>query len=273
MEKRYLQKKTLLFQIIVLICLLNLMAFPQYNISIGKTYSIHSKVLDENRTLLILLPTGYDQSDESYPVLYLLDAKSHFIHVSGIVNFLSWDYVKRIPKMIVVAIVNTQRGRDFSPAEWPGYDYYTGGGDNFIRFLNEDLFPFINQTFRTQNYKILVGHSLAGTFTLYSFLTRPELFDGYISLSPAVFWHDRIMLKKMDIFLEQHTERNRFLYIAHEYKEGSPASTMTELENALQKRSPKGLQWISVLKDKDDHFSYIHKAIYEGLEFIFKKKD
>ena len=171
---------------------------------------------------------------------------------------------------MVVAVVNTSRGRDFSPSVWPGYRTYTGGADNFIRCLEEDIMPFIQKNYRASTTKILAGHSLAGTFALYTFLTRPEIFDAYIALSPCLFWHDRFMLKKTEKFLEKFKELDRILYIAHEYTDGDPASTMKEFEKDLKKRAPQGLRWTSLFKDGEDHFSYVLKAFYEGLEFIFE---
>jgi hypothetical protein len=47
---------------------------------------------------------------------------------------------------------------------------------------------------------------------------------------------------------------------------------MEEFTTALKNQTPKGLIWTSLFKDKDDHFSYVHKAFYEGLEFIFDKE-
>jgi predicted alpha/beta superfamily hydrolase len=239
-------------------------------ITIGNRIALQSEILGEERPLMIYLPPEYGSSDESYPVLYLLDGDWHFHHVTGILQF--FKFAKIDIQMIVVAVVNTRRGRDFSPATWPGYKSYTGGADDFNRFLEKELMPFIEKKYRTKSYNVIVGHSLAGTFALYSFLTRPELFDAYISLSPCLFWHDRFMLKVSDAFLKKYGKLDKILYIAHEYRDGAPASTMDEFVAALKNRAPEGLKWTSLLKDQGDHFSYVHKAMYEGLEYVFKKR-
>ena len=173
---------------------------------------------------------------------------------------------------MVVAVVNTSRGRDFSPSVWPGYRTYTGGADNFIRCLEEDIMPFIQKNYRASTTKILAGHSLAGTFALYTFLTRPEIFDAYIALSPCLFWHDRFMLKKSDAFLDKYKDLDKVLYIAHEYTGGQEAATMNEFVHSFRSRAPRRLKWESVFMDQETHFTYVHKAIYDGLEFIFLTK-
>ena len=94
-------------------------------------------------------------------------------------------------------------------------------------------------------------------------------FDAYISLSPCLFWHDRFMLNRMQKFLEKHKKLDKILYVAHEYTEGSPASTMREFEEAFKSRAPEGLRWTSHFKEGEDHFSYVLKSSYEGIEYIF----
>lgn len=241
-------------------------------LTVGTKVSIHSEILDESRKLMIYLPEDYDQSIETYPVLYLLDGEWHFHHVSGILQFFQW--AKTPIKMILVAIPNTHRGRDFSPSVWPGYSSYTGGASEFNGFLEKELIPTINKKFRTSKRNILCGHSLAGTFTLFSFLTKPEVFDTYISLSPCLFWYDRFMLKTGEIFFKKYEQKelNKILYIAHEYSHGSPQATMWKFIDAMKNKAPKNLRWTSLFQDGEDHFSYVHKAIINGLEFAFKQK-
>lgn len=259
----------LFFFFFLFICVSARAQFKKEPFTIGEKVRIHSDVLEEEREILIYLPQGYERDQEKYPVLYLLDGEWHFIHTSGIVQFLASPRIEKAPKMLVVAVVNTSRGRDFSPSTWPGYKTYTGGADNFIRFLYNDLIPFIDKNYRTQSTKILAGHSLAGTFTLYAFLTQPEIFDAYIALSPCLFWHDRFMLKRSEAFISKHKDPDKNLYIAHEYTGGVEASTMREFVDLLQAKAPHSLRWTSLLMDQETHFTYVHKAIYDGLEFIF----
>ena len=80
-----------------------------------KTLVLTSKALGEKRGIWIHLPADYNTTSTTYPVLYLLDGDSHFKYVSEAVEFLS-DYDRnRMPQMIVVAILNIDRTRDFTP--------------------------------------------------------------------------------------------------------------------------------------------------------------
>ena len=74
---------------------------------LGVVDNLYSNVLGEKRILNVYLPEGYSQSDTvRYPVIYLLDgsADEDFIHIAGLVQFNSFEWVRRVPKSIVVGI-------------------------------------------------------------------------------------------------------------------------------------------------------------------------
>ena len=66
---------------------------------------------------------------------------------------------RKIPEMIVVAIQNVDRRRDFTPDKIITVrENNSGGGERFLSFLEEELIPVIDQNFRTEPYRILFGH-------------------------------------------------------------------------------------------------------------------
>src|SRR5262245_36697890 len=138
---------------------------PPPAFSEGESRSVRSVLLGEDRRLLVALPESYERTTTRYPVLYLLDGSSNIMHVTGIVRFLA-NARNRIPEMIVVAIPNTNRNRDLTPGI---------GAVLFERVLAEELMPWIDRTYRTSSERVLVGHSLGGSFTTHVFLNRPEV--------------------------------------------------------------------------------------------------
>ena len=167
---------------------------------IGRRLTLHSEILDEDREVVIALPPGYDRSIARYPVLYLLDGQTYLPTAVGATVLL--EAADRIPAMIVVGVVHPDRGNDLTPSEgfapWelpiplsPDTARYPGAADDprageFLRFLHEELVPFIDDRYRTTSFRVLFGHSLGGFFTTYAFLTRPESFNGYIASSPGL---------------------------------------------------------------------------------------
>ena len=57
---------------------------------VGEALTLRSAVLGEDREIFIAQPTGYADATERYPVLYLLDAETHFRYTSGVVEFLAF---------------------------------------------------------------------------------------------------------------------------------------------------------------------------------------
>jgi hypothetical protein len=79
-------------------------------ITSGERFLIHSKILNEERTIKIWFPTDYEKSKKKYPVLYLLDAEYFFQQAASAVQFLSeCDYISNhpIPQMIIEILIET----------------------------------------------------------------------------------------------------------------------------------------------------------------------
>ena len=84
---------------------------------LGVIDELPSTILAEKRTLNIYLPEGYKNDDTTkYPVIYLLDgsADEDFIHIVGLVQFNSFEWINGVPKSIVVGIATVDRKRDFT---------------------------------------------------------------------------------------------------------------------------------------------------------------
>jgi predicted alpha/beta superfamily hydrolase len=84
--------------------------------SIGKTYKIHSKILKEDRSYILELPSSYETSNKKYPILVLLDGEVSYHSHSGILNHMTEG--RQIPEMIIVAITNVDRVRDYTPTKY-----------------------------------------------------------------------------------------------------------------------------------------------------------
>ena len=177
-------------------------------ITIGTIDSVWSPTLKEYRRYQIYTPPGYAQSiyqPRAYPVLYLLDGDAHFHSVTGLLQILSTGvnatYV--LPEMIVVAIPNTDRTRDLTPTR-PTLDptgkplppSTAGGMGNFLQFMKTELIPHIDSTFRTEPYRVFVGHSLGGIATMKPLYTMPETFNAYVAIDPSLWWDGQLLLKK-----------------------------------------------------------------------------
>lgn len=237
------------------------------DITIGKILKLESKILNEERDIFIYLPNNYNQTTTKYPVLYLLDGNNHFIHTSGTVSFLTGN-AGIMPQTIIVGIPNTARQRDFTPTKDDNFQD-TGGADKFIRFMKEELFPYIEKNYRTEPYRILFGHSLTAMFSIYTLLTNPDLFNGYVAASPYVMYDNNYIVELAKKNLPEAYSNNKYLYITlgNEPDYFEPLGELTDL---LESKSPEKLEWDYTYMENDNHGSVPLKTIYGGLERIYK---
>lgn len=230
-----------------------------------KQFLIHSKAINEDRTIWVHTPPEYATSTDTYPVLYLLDGGSHFKYVSEMVDFLSDFETNFISKMIIFAIPNTERGRDFTPR----FDVKENGANNFLNFIKDELVPYIDKNYRTQPYRILEAHSLGGLFGIYANENAPDLFQASIFISPALTG-DQNREKVMEDFVSylkknKQLSRKFFVTIANEDKQA-----INLLTKQLKTFAPKSFEWSYKEYKDENHFSVPYKSIYDGLRFIYK---
>jgi predicted alpha/beta superfamily hydrolase len=158
-------------------------------------WTLHSSLLNEDRTITVHLPDDYDQSTTLCPVVYTWDGEEVLLPVVGVAAALPW--AQRAPDVIVVAIHNPHRTHDYttewtsavSPAQAQWMVAKAGGADWLLGLLKTELLPEIERRYRTSPFRILIGHSLGGLFALHAFVTSRDLFSATIALSPPAFWN------------------------------------------------------------------------------------
>ena len=239
-------------------------------ITIGEWTGIDSAVLGERRPLIVSLPPGYQQADSGFPVLYLLDGRQHFRHTTGLVDFLASNDL--IPRMIVVAIANTDRTRDMTPParEPQPMQPSSGGAANFLKFFSEELIPYVESSYRTSQYRILVGHSFGGLLAIHALVHQPDLFDAYIAVSPSLEWDKQELVTEADTFFSESDNLHKSLYMTTGKEGGGLTGGVMKLAGILTEHSPEGFEWDWRVMPEESHNSVVHRSIRQGLEFVFQ---
>ncbi len=236
-------------------------------IVIGEQVNLYSDILDEERSLWIHLPTGYEISPGKYPVLYVLDggAISRFSKVTGTAEGLAFGIV---PRMIIVGIKNTDRERDMFPMKTED-DPTSGGGDDFLKFIAGELIPFVDKNYRTENFRILAGASNSAFFTIYALLENPKVFSAYIASSPTLLgWFENPMVKKFDDLKKKNESLNKRLFLIYgEYDFPSIIKAIPGFTRILKENAPEDFRWQVKLSKGAGHVPY--SSEYEGLQFLF----
>ncbi len=243
--------------------------------SIGDNITIHSEILEEERSVNIYLPTGYSKNvEKKYPVIYVLDGslEEDIIHIAGLVQFCSFSWIHIIPESIVVGIANVDRKRDFTfptTNEQDKVDFPTAGGsEKFIKFIERELQPTINQNYRVTESSTLIGQSLGGLLASEVLLKKSALFDNYIIISPSLWWDDESLLE----------------IPIHDLSSVQGIYVGVGKEGAIMERDAQELynKLLTIDKSPNIHFSFfekqthgdaLHLAVYDAFEKIFNNKE
>lgn len=235
-------------------------------ISIGTTVSLKSEGLSEERKILVSLPYDYDTGSERYPVVYITDPLLfyQFGYASGVIKSLS--FIERIPQLILVGVHSEDRELDLT-TEFSGRG---GNAGKFIEFFREELQPFIEQKYRTQPYKTLIGHSAGGFFSLHTLLQAPDTFDAYVALDPSIWWDDGRLI---DDLKEAQASGRRFdntLFTSNIAFASDDRQYYREFTEALSMETPPGLTFRHKSFPDETHASTIIPGIYEALQAVYE---
>ncbi|UCG28078.1 MAG: tetratricopeptide repeat protein, partial [Bacteroidales bacterium] len=236
---------------------------------IGKKINLHSIFLDEDREILIYLPTDYFKTEKHYPVLYMLQGSEILFHkASGTIRYLS-EFKENIPEMILVNILFTDYLRDIFPVELPDIPA-AGGADKFLDFLCLELIPYMDKNYRTFPFNILYGQSNTGMLAIYTLLTNPDYFKSYIASSPAIGQGDNFMYPVTDTSLVKYSSLDKLLFITM----GSD-DPLADLVNEvmpgyleiLAEKAPEDLKWSIREYEGGGHCPQV--TLHDGLEITF----
>lgn len=239
---------------------------------------IHSEILNDDINLQIRLPETYGHSsDFRYPVLVVLDGSTQFEHIAANVGFLSSYAI--VPEMIIVGVSSNHRLKSFTPTQLEAFKDNSGGAEDYRQFLETELLRTLGQKYRTADYQILSGHSMAGLFSSYVALTPNTRFNAVISISPSLWWdNDWLVRESAKLAVAKRTKPMRwFLSMASEPNEMASAfaAQITQLQNTLGNRqsikhsSAQMLRWFDKRFPDETHDSTPLIGNVEALKTLF----
>lgn len=140
--------------------------------------------LQEKRDIQYYIPEDYSE-EKKYPVVIVLDAEYLFDQVVAISKFNS--AFQGLPQSIVVGI--NQKENDL---RWEdcAFDEDTGlpseKGKQFFEFLGLEIIPYLDLTYKTAPFKMIVGYDITANFMNYWLFKDQSLFSSYVSISPLL---------------------------------------------------------------------------------------
>ncbi|WP_248284937.1 alpha/beta hydrolase [Alteriqipengyuania abyssalis] len=234
-------------------------------ITIGTTYYLDYAEGDERR-INIYVPSGYAESADAYPVLYLIDGglDQDFLHVVGTtaLNAL-WG---RSQPVIVVGIQTDDRRAeligDKGNAEERKLFPTAGDAATFRAFIRNKVKPLVEANYRTSGEDAVMGESLAGLFIAETWLIEPGLFDKYAAIDPSLWWHDVALGKSAAAVVKDGRRRGPILLSF------SNEGPMTEKGTRLVAEAA-GDKACLLPRDDLTHATAYHVLTPQALQFLF----
>ncbi len=225
------------------------------DVVIGTYRVFHSRILDEDRLLVVHLPHGYETDKIAYPVLYHLYGDNITDYIApAMIACDKLGQTGEAPPMIIVGVANTNRYRDNLPFNPDGSP---GGADAFLHFFKEELIPFIDTEYRTRPFRLLAGPQAGAVFALHALITDPAVFDFYVTTNP--FEGDEQLTQRLlsmtEEFLSETTPLKKFFYMACEDDDPSHSLELARaLAAAVEAIRPEGLTFHSVVNRASGFF-------------------
>lgn len=247
--------------------------FPQASLYNSAFEHIKSNAVADSFFIMISVPDGYYTTDKKYPVLYVLDGDVAFGMAASIARYLQIG--DNIPELIVVGIgygaidksAGEKRRRDYRPTA-------TGGAENFLLFLKDELIPFIDSNYRTiPEDRTITGYSIGGLFALYCLFTQPDIFNSYIVGSPKLSWDNYSIFDYEESSVDKLKGKslNLFISVGSEESEEKFFEPVDQLVIQLQERNYSGINLKTKVFQGSTHLMGPPESLTHGLLAVFGK--
>jgi len=224
---------------------------------------IQSEQLQDSVKIVISLPEDYSNTNEAYPVVFILDGKWFF--PQGISAQTHFSRFKITPDLIIIGIENTVKQR-----RW-----YTRNSKKFNLFLEKELIPIVNENFRTSDERLLFGWEISGGFVFESLGTTPHLFSGYLAASPGpldktFMDHFQYRYEAIEALLKSDKATNNFLFFTTGESDYPAQYGVDHMIDLLKGNELEGFDWTYVKLEEETHPTTPFKTIHQGIEAYFK---
>jgi predicted alpha/beta superfamily hydrolase len=178
-----------------------------------------STILNNKRNIIVWLPQGYDSTKKRtkhYPVLYMhdgqniMDPKTAYVGKDWRVDETVSRLIKqkKIKELMIVGIYNTpDRLDEYSWSE---------KGQNYLKFLIEELKPFIDKKYRTlpeAENTAIIGSSMGGLISFYAAWHYPHVFGMAGCMSSSFYYNNDRSIRQVQDY-NGHKKSVKF-YIDH----------------------------------------------------------
>ncbi len=258
------------------------------------SYRLKSRSIEQDFLVQVAWPPAPTTSGQTFAVVYVLDGNHAFTIAAQVARALQSGPFP-LPPTLVVGIGyhfetledrarwGVLRVRDFSPctdalfeSQYAGGPGACGGAQAFLEFVETEVQPFVASRFPVDPQdQTLTGASLGGLFALYTLFTRPDAFQRYVAISPALYWGERRLFQLEADLAKTAKDVPVHLYLAaggleeaHDARQ-KLVSNLYEMEARLRARAYPGLKMDLRIFEGETHMSVYFGALARGLGAVF----
>jgi len=247
-----------------------------------KEHKIASVYTGSTYPVYVVLPADYDPT-LTYETMYALDGDDltpDNQKVYDLVGKTCQEMSAQTGKQNVISVCigalgQDERFRDYSPVPFMTDQAPTSGGsEHYAQFFEKELLPFIEKTYSvgtTSRSRTICGHSLGATFTGFMFTKHPQVFENYITLSPAFYWGDGAIMNYEEQSRDTLSKLKRLVFVGcGKYEEGIKIFTR-EWHYRMETYYPNCKTDINEVKGTG-HIGSAAENIRKGIQFYFNNK-
>ncbi len=262
-----------------------------------KTHQLKSKINGVEYELFVAVPAGYSSSSEHYPIIFTTDPNFIFPILLGATKSLA----TMIPDAIIVGIGHADldfkeldeatrnarsevhRARDLLPWKFDKFTKYfthadldleaeivkhSGHAAEFKNFIESEIIPFIDKTYRTKPDRTLIGHSFGGVFASWIALHSPKIFQNYLVISPIFHYEDGRIFEEIS---HLSTVTHAKIYLSAGSHEASHPNFLKNLKRFHDEISASpNIKTKLEIFEGEYHCSTAPLAISKGLRFLYR---
>lgn len=244
---------------------------------------LFSKEVKDTFSLFIHLPRGYKGSkDKRYPVVFLLDGNVYHDILNASVEKINSKSKVAEPILVGIGYKNaadnvTLRDRDYTfPAALPEDSFLlSGGAEKFLRFIEKELNGYLVKNYRIDTtQRTLMGHSLAGYFTLFALQkhlhNQTLFFKNYVAASPSLEYHHSYLLSEFQKMQPPASGNlaNTQLFITIGSREAEDMVTFNRFTDLISAGNFKEITTTTVVFPDADHMGAAIPAFEKAFERI-----
>ncbi|MDR3261429.1 MAG: esterase family protein [Tannerella sp.] len=254
--------KRLILHVVWMFCLTSIVS-AQSGL-VYETRTVKSDILKTERKYSIYLPPGYEESDQAYPVLYLLhgsgDDHTGWVQFGQVQHIADKTIAEGKAARMIIVMPDANTGRR-------GYFNDIRGDFNYEDFFFKELIPHIEKTYRVRSdrrYRAVAGLSMGGGGTIFYSLHQPDMFAAAAPLSASTgSWELEQVKSRLGDAASKVTEAQVEAYYKRHSIEGI-------IKNATKEELSKIKQIRWYISCGDDDFLYEGNSL---LHILFRKNE